>query len=553
MLCRRCRCRLVRGAAVCDACGEPLSGESPPPLELVLPDGTRVALVGALELGRGAASDVQLADPTVSRRHARIDGSGPFPMVEDLGSSYGTLLDERPLQGKAPLRDGAVLVLGDCELRVERAREHHQAGHTIVVRAGQTVVLDANGTTEIRSLRGQDRNRRPKLRSGYALKRLDASEGARRWVLKDDRDGNLVRMGDGEAELLGLLDGRRDIGELVAEAEQRLGAGGAARLAALVAELGERGLLSGVDAAPARKGLLARALQPRQLVSTRLAGGFATAYRRGGWILFTTPVLLLLAAVAVGGAAAWVYLIAGRYGTPFVVAERVGLGGLIFILGRFVVVALHELAHGLTAASFGRRVPRAGFKLLLVFPYAFVDTSDAWFEPRSRRMAISAAGPASDMIVGGGFALCALATGGNVRAVFFQLALAAYVGAFFNLNPLIDRDGYQLLVDALREPGLRRRSRERLSALLAGRPRPAASSRALVTYALASLGWSLSLVGFAILVPVLYWDRLTKIQSPEVIVGVLVVVYALMLLPVALVVGRPLLSRFGGREARAAG
>ena len=552
MLCRRCRCRLARGAAVCDACGEPLSGETPPPLELVLPDGARVALVGELVLGRGQASDVQLNDPTVSRKHARIDGSGPFPVVEDLGSSYGSLLDARPLQGTAPLRDGAVLVLGDCELHVERARSHEEAGRTIVVRAGQTVVLDANGTTEIRSIRGDERNRRPRLRSGYSLKRLGASEGPRRWVLKDERDGNLVRMGDEEAALLQLLDGRRDVGELVAEAEQRLGRGGAARLATLVAELGERGMLAGVEAAPARKGRLARLLQPRQLVSTRLAAGFATAYRRGGWILFTTPVLLLLAAVALGGVAAWVYLIAGRYGTPFVVASRIGLGGLIFLAGRFLVVALHELAHGLTAASYGRRVPRAGFKLLLIFPYAFVDTSDAWFESRRRRMAISAAGPASDLIVGGTFALCALAAGGNVRAIFFQLALAAYVGAFFNLNPLIDRDGYQLLVDALRAPGLRRRSRERFAAILSGRPRPGGASRALVTYAVASLGWSLSLVGFAILVPVLYWDRLTMIQPPEVIVGVLVVVYAVMLLPVALIVGRPLLSRLGRGEARAA-
>jgi putative peptide zinc metalloprotease protein len=552
MLCRRCRCRLARGAAVCDACGEPLSGETPPPLELVLPDGTRVALVGELVLGRGQASDVQLSDPTVSRKHARIDGSGPFPVVEDLGSSYGSLLDSRPLQGAAPLRDGAVLVLGDCELHVERARSNEEAGRTIVVRAGQTVVLDANGTTEIRSIRGDERNRRPRLRSGYSLKRLGASEGPRRWVLKDEREGNLVRMGEEEAALLQLLDGRRGVGELVAEAEQQLGPGGAARLATLVAELGERGMLEGVEAAPARKGRLARALKPRQLVSTRLAAGFATAYRRGFWILFTTPALLLLAALAVGGLAAWVYLIEGRYGTPFVVASRIGLGGLIFIAGRFLVVALHELAHGLTAASYGRRVPRAGFKLLLIFPYAFVDTSDAWFESRRRRMAISAAGPASDLIVGGTFALCALAAGGNVRAIFFQLALAAYVGAFFNLNPLIDRDGYQLLVDALREPGLRRRSRERFAAILSGRPRPGHASKALVTYAVASLGWSLSLVGFAILVPVLYWDRLTMIQSPEVIVGVLAVVYAVMLLPVALIVGRPLLDRLGRGEAHPA-
>ena len=93
-----------------------------------------------------------------------------------------------------------------------------------------------------------------------------------------------------------------------------------------------------------------------------------------------------------------------RYGTPFVVAQKVGVGALIFMLGRFLVVAVHETAHGLTMASYGRRVRRAGLKLLFVFPYAFVDTSEAWFEPRRRRIAISAAGPISDLSIGALFA-----------------------------------------------------------------------------------------------------------------------------------------------------
>jgi putative peptide zinc metalloprotease protein len=94
---------------------------------------------------------------------------------------------------------------------------------------------------------------------------------------------------------------------------------------------------------------------------------------------------------------------------------------------------------------------------VLVFPYAYVDTSDAWFEPRSRRVAVSAAGPASDLVLGGAFALgCLAADAGALRDVFFQLACGAYVGAFFNLNPLVPRDGYQIAVDVLSPRGLRR-------------------------------------------------------------------------------------------------
>ena len=55
-----------------------------------------------------------------------------------------------------------------------------------------------------------------------------------------------------------------------------------------------------------------------------------------------------------------------------------------------------------------------------------------------------------------------------MRDIFFQLAFAAYLGAFFNLNPFVERDGYQILVDVLREPGLRRRAREQLLRRLSG-------------------------------------------------------------------------------------
>ena len=121
-------------------------------------------------------------------------------------------------------------------------------------------------------------------------------------------------------------------------------------------------------------------------------------------------------------------------------------------------------------ASFGRRIHRAGLKLIAIFPYAFVDTSEAWFEPRRRRIAVSAAGPVSDFSLGAIFALCALLLPeGTVRDIFFNLAFAAYVGGFFNLNPFIERDGYHMLVDWLNEPGLRRRAKEQLERRLARR------------------------------------------------------------------------------------
>src|SRR5215208_7013652 len=141
---------------------------------------------------------------------------------------------------------------------------------------------------------------------------------------------------------------------------------------------------------------------------------------------------------------------------------------------------------------------------MFVFPYAFVDTSEAWFEPRRRRIMISAAGPLSDLALGALFSLCCLALAkGAVRDVFFQLAFAAYVGAFFNLNPFIDRDGYHILVDVLREPGLRRRAKDQFNRRLSGKAR-SSDSPVLARYSIAGLVWSILAAGFAIFMSLRY-------------------------------------------------
>ena len=127
-----------------------------------------------------------------------------------------------------------------------------------------------------------------------------------------------------------------------------------------------------------------------------------------------------------------------------------------------------------------------------------MDTSEAWFEPRRRRIAVSAAGPVSDFSLGAVFALCALLLPeGVVRDIFFNLAFAAYVGGFFNLNPFIERDGYHMLVDWLDEPGLRRRAKEQFERRLSG-DKAATDSPVLLRYSLWGIGWSVLAACFAI-------------------------------------------------------
>ena len=539
MLCPACRRQLERGASWCSACGTPVAGVSAP-LELVLADATRVPLVEEVTLGRAPGSTVVLSDPSVSRLHARIS-LGDEPVLEDAGSSHGTYVDGVRVTGPVPLRDGVRIRLGDSELGVERRRIDAEAGRTVVVAAGATAALPAALGTH------------PRVRSGYALKRLDASEGNRRWVLKDLATGIFLRLSDRDAQLFERLDGTRSLSELIGEAEQLFGTTGPARLARLLADLGERGFLSGVQGATATveepQPFFRRLLRPREKSFAWVGRVVDAVYRRGGWILVTRPARVALGVLAAAGVGVFAYLVAKRYGTPFVVARKIGLGGLVFLLGRFAVVCVHELAHGLVMASYGRRIERAGLKLMVIFPYAFVDTSEAWFEPRRRRIAVSAAGPVSDFALGAVFSLCCLLLeAGTVRDLFFQLAFAAYVGACFNLNPFLDRDGYHILVDVLREPGLRRRAREQFARRLSGRGLEG-DSPVLARYSLFGVAWSVLAALFAIAMTLRYRSALEAVAPAEWIVWtVMGTVWVAVFVPVLVVVGRPLLARLRKEE-----
>jgi putative peptide zinc metalloprotease protein len=278
---------------------------------------------------------------------------------------------------------------------------------------------------------------------------------------------------------------------------------------------------------------------------------FERAYHHWGRVFFSPLTVTFLVLFALAGFGIFAYLIGARYGTPFVVAHKLLIGGAVFIAARFALVAFHELAHGLALAHYKRRAARGGLRLVLIFPYAFVDTSEAYFEPRGHRMVISAAGPASDLTLAALFAaLCAVAPHGSLRDVFFQLAFAAYVGAFFNLNPFLDRDGYNILVDFLHEPRLRPRARQQFAEKLSGQARGEQTSPVLGRYATAGLIWSVIGAAFAIIISIRYYDRLKALAPPGLILAVFVLFYIVLFIPVIAALGLPLLrrARYGPAE-----
>ena len=149
---------------------------------------------------------------------------------------------------------------------------------------------------------------------------------------------------------------------------------------------------------------------------------------------------------------------------------------------------------------------------------------------------MSAAGPVCDLFIGGSFALCCLmAPAGALRDIFFQLAFGAYYGALFNLNPLLERDGYQILVDVVRQPGLRRRGLEQLRRGIAGRGR-ASDSRLLGRYAAFSVAWMVVVAGFVAALSLRYQPVLEAVVPRPAAWTLLAVIWLGLLAPPLVIV-----------------
>jgi hypothetical protein len=76
-------------------------------------------LDGDIVLGRGERAEIRLEDPFASSRHARVYKQGNIVVIEDLGSTNGTYLNEELLQSARPLHPGDRVRIGDSEFAFE--------------------------------------------------------------------------------------------------------------------------------------------------------------------------------------------------------------------------------------------------------------------------------------------------------------------------------------------------------------------------------------------------------------------------------------------------
>jgi len=82
--------------------------------------GLRLPVAGPVTIGRSPGSDIVIADDYISSAHARIVPSGERIVLEDLGSTNGTVVNGRRITSPVTLAPGDEIDLGTVRLKVDR-------------------------------------------------------------------------------------------------------------------------------------------------------------------------------------------------------------------------------------------------------------------------------------------------------------------------------------------------------------------------------------------------------------------------------------------------
>ncbi|HEX6652415.1 MAG TPA: FHA domain-containing protein [Thermoleophilaceae bacterium] len=83
--------------------------------------GRQTPVVGSVEIGREAA--FALDDEQASRHHARVSAQGDVGIVQDLGSTNGTYVNDQPIEGPRAVRPGDKIRVGLTVLELRTAQD----------------------------------------------------------------------------------------------------------------------------------------------------------------------------------------------------------------------------------------------------------------------------------------------------------------------------------------------------------------------------------------------------------------------------------------------
>lgn len=371
------------------------------------------------------------------------------------------------------------------------------------------------------------KNLKAKLRASAQISR-QYYRGERWYVVRDPAGNQYHRLSDPAYRFVGLLDGRRTVGEAWDLAGGHLAddAPTQPEVIQILSHLYSANLID-ADVTPDAAVLLRR---HKKLTQRKMQGRLMN-------ILFPRIPLwdpdrflkLWMPVVRLGfsrvGALIWLLVVglatamlAQEWGTiTEAAADSVKPHNWLWLWGVFVVIKLiHELGHAFGCRRFGGECHEMGIMFLVFIPTPYVDASSAWgFPNKWHRIFVGAGGMIVELFVAAIISLVWLQMDKSTLAaqlMFNAMLVASVSTVVFNANPLLRYDGYYILSDWLEIPNLRQKSSEYALGLLKRhvfrvkqqQPLPPVGQRVwLFFYAIASSIYRV-IVGFAIMMLVYF-------------------------------------------------
>jgi putative peptide zinc metalloprotease protein len=290
----------------------------------------------------------------------------------------------------------------------------------------------------------------------------------------DNGAGRYLRLEPADVQLYELMDGRRTIQEILVEHLDRAGLFAIDRLARLTANLRVNGFF-GEEPPPLYEKLIARRAMRDPIVRASMflkrlvmwdvahwsnAEGFVDRiYRAGGWLAFTRVGGALIVAFGIYGLWLWFKEVQDPKLQLATIEGSYVLGIFVLLVLQVISISVHEAGHALAIRHYNRHVRRFGFMIFYLFPCFYVDSTDMSLGTRGQRIIVSLAGPFAGLSTAAACAVAAAALPGTLAGELAFKAASIFVFQFiFNLLPILELDGYYVLIDALDAPFLRQRA-----------------------------------------------------------------------------------------------